>query len=290
MSPYIYLISCVFFLSSSSIFGSLYNRKNEGRQGTTPFYNFLQICSVFVCWMIMFIIDGTFSWEVLPYSIIFAVGYTLCNVFIIQALKCGSVTLTTLILQLSLIGATVWGFFFWNVSVSPIVIAGLVLVVCSLVLCLYNGKGEKEQKITAKWILFVAVMFLGNACCAISQKEQQIDFFGKYGNFFMTLATGLSAITCLVLYLQSDKTDNREILKGSWYYPVSAGVLNAIHNLFVILLATSSISPSFIYPVLSVGSLMVTTLFSSLVFKEKKAWWQWLGIAVGCVAIVMLSV
>ncbi|MBQ7370196.1 MAG: EamA family transporter [Clostridia bacterium] len=290
MSPYVYLISCVFFLSSSSIFGSLYNRKNEGRQGTTPFYNFLQICSVFLCWVIMFAVDGSFSWEVLPYSIIFAVGYTLCNIFVIQALKCGSVALTSLIMQLSLIGATIWGFFFWGDTVTPIVVVGLILVVCSLALCLYNGKGEKEQKINLKWIIFVAIMFLGNACGTIAQKTQQIDFVGKYGNFFMVLATGLSTITCLVLYLKSDRTDNKEILKGSWYYPVSSGVLNAVHNLFVILLATSPISPSFVYPVLSVGSLMVTTLFSSLVFKEKMDWWQWLGVAIGSVAIVMLSV
>jgi drug/metabolite transporter (DMT)-like permease len=68
-----------------------------------------------------------------------------------------------------------------------------------------------------------------------------------------------------------------------------AGGLNGFLNLFVILLATSPLSSSLVYPVIGVGSLMITTLFSTFVFKEKMRWWQWIGIITGMAAVAILS-
>ena len=45
-----------------------------------------------------------------------------------------------------------------------------------------------------------------------------------------------------------------------------------------------------VYPVLSIGSLMVTTFFSVFIFKEKMRWWQWIGVVVGATAVGLLSI
>jgi drug/metabolite transporter (DMT)-like permease len=68
-----------------------------------------------------------------------------------------------------------------------------------------------------------------------------------------------------------------------------AGVCNFALNFFVILLASSSLSPSLIYPVMSVGSLACITVASIFLFKEKMKWWQWLGVAIGAMAVTILS-
>lgn len=106
----------------------------------------------------------------------------------------------------------------------------------------------------------------------------------------MLFATGISTAFCLINYLRSDKTDGKAILKASAPFPIVAGVCNVLLNLFVMLLATSTISPSLIYPVLAVGGLSITSVFSALVFRDKLAWWQWLGIAVGALAVILLSI
>ena len=90
--------------------------------------------------------------------------------------------------------------------------------------------------------------------------------------------------------MKSERSDSKMILKKSWFFPVLAGGLNGILNLLVILLATSTLSPSLIYPVIGVGSLGVTTIFSTVIFKEKMHWWQWVGVAVGAIAVVLLSI
>ena len=110
----VYLISSVFFMSSSSIFGTIYNPKNENRKDPAPLYNLLFLGSVFLGWAVLFAFAPSFSWEVFPYSLAFGIFYTICQFGNINALKTGSTTLTSLMLQLSLIAVTVWGFFFWE--------------------------------------------------------------------------------------------------------------------------------------------------------------------------------
>lgn len=287
--PYLYLILSVIGIASASIFGGFYNRKNADRKDFVPLYSLIQLTSIFIFYTILFVIDGTFSWEVLPYSLGFAIGFSLTMICNIYALKTGPVVLTSLILQLSLIGVTAWGFIFWGAKFSWLIGVGLVLIVLSLWLCLYTKKQE-ENKINLRWIFWVVLMFLGNSAATIIQKTQQMQFNGQYGSFLMFVATGLSAIFALLVYLRSNKKDSRLILKTSWYYPALSGVLNAIMNFCVILLATSTLSPSLIYPVLAIGSLAVTTVFSAFVFKEKLHWWQWCGVAVGAVAVALLSI
>ena len=79
------------------------------------------------------------------------------------------------------------------------------------------------------------------------------------------------------------------MLKKSWWVPIVTGATNVGLNVFVMLLANSAISPSLVYPTIGVGSLCVVTLFSLFVFKDRMRWWQWVGVAVGMLAVVLLS-
>ena len=132
--PYLYLIFCVLANASSSIFGKLFNRKTEALCDTATFYNFLMILSVFLGWGVLYAADFSFDVGVLPYSALFALCYTITLLGIIKALKHGSAALTSLLLGLSLLVTTVWGFFFWEADVTAPVIIGLVLVGISIAL------------------------------------------------------------------------------------------------------------------------------------------------------------
>ena len=103
----------------------------------------------------------------------------------------------------------------------------------------------------------------------------------------MTVATAVSFAVCLFVYLKSDKTDTKKILKESWYIPILCGIFNFLQNLFVIILATL-LSANIVYPVLMIGSLAVTSIFSIVIFKERMNWWQWGGVVLGAISIVLL--
>lgn len=295
MLDYIFLISTVFTSASISLFCSAYNRKSTGKRDPQPLYNLIYMSIVVPLWGIIWLISGgEFCAQVLPYSLIFGIGYAGAAIGMIGAIKNGPVALTNLIFQLSLIGTTIWGFFFWGDKPDIKVIIGLILVVLSLFFCLYVKKNGRENKLSLKWLIYVAIAFFCNATATICQKTQQMSFVdeagnGMYGGMLMFFATLLAFAICLVSYLRSDRSDSASIVKTSGIIPLLAGALNVLNSYLVILLSTSALSPSLIYPVIGVGAMMVVTLFSVFVLKEKITKTQWLGIFLGAVATVLLS-
>ena len=238
--------------------------------------------------------DPTFDIGVVPYSVGFGLSYAICQFGNINALRTGPVALTTLMLNLSLIATVIWGFIFWGAEFSLLAVIGLILVAVSFCLCLSTKKGSdngEEKKVNLKWFIYAAMAFAGNAGCSIIQKTQQMHFGGQHGKIMMVFAILFSVVFTLIVYLKSDKRDSKAILKSSAVaLPIGTGAFNVFLNLFVIILATSPISPSVIYPVIAVGALSVSSIFTFAVFKEKLHWWQWLGIAVGAAAVALLSI
>ena len=69
-----------------------------------------------------------------------------------------------------------------------------------------------------------------------------------------------------------------------------AGSFNVLQNLLVIILASTTLPTSVTYPVLAVGYLALTSLGAKLFFKERLSLKQWIGLAVGAAAVVVLSI
>ena len=292
--PYLYLVSALLCLSTLSIFGTAYNRRNAGRKGITALYNLLLCASACVTWGVIYAFDFSFDARALLYSLGFGVCYAVVMISLIKALAKGPIALTSLIVQLSLIGATIWGFMFWNSwdeSKASLVITGLVLVVISLALCLFNGSDKRHgARFSWKWLFYALLAFFANAGCSIFQKSEQIALNGEHGSMFMFFSVLLATIICGVYFIFSKKPNVKEVIIHSGVFPLLSGVGSALGNLFVVILATSDLSPNLIYPAVAVGCLAINSIASAFVFKEKLAWWQWLGILVGAVAVTLLSI
>ncbi len=286
---YLFLIGAVLCNALSSIFGKAYNLKTAGNKGASSIYNLFQMLGSLVVWCIIFFVEFKFEVSVLPYALLFAAFFTISLIGVINALKTGLVALTTLMISLSLILTTIWGFIFWSAPITPIVIIGLLLVVVAIILCLYV-KNTDGKKFSVKWLIFILMAFFGNAGCTIAQRTQQIAFDGQYGGMLMMFASLFSLVACFVFYLIGDKSETKVILNKSWYIPISSGIGNALLNYFVILLASSTLSPSLIYPVIGVGSLAIVIITSRYIFKEKLKIYQYVGILIGAVATVLLSI
>ena len=237
--PYLYLVLSVFMVASTSVFGKIFNRQNDGRRDTSTFYNFLLMISVFLSWGILYVTDLSFDAGVLLYSALFAICYLTCNVGIINALKYGPTAITSLLINLSLIVTTVWGFLFWDAEISLTVIAGLVLVVLSIILCLYS-KEKDEKGFSLKWLLYVTLAFFGNAGCSIVQRTQQVEYNGQHGNMLMFFGCLCSFFVCLGMYLKGKRCRLGEVDRVSLAFPFFGGCSSALLNLFILLMMPDS--------------------------------------------------
>lgn len=284
---YSLLAAALLCSTSSGLLATLYNRKNTGVKNATPVYNLLMSSFALICWGIRYLLDFSFDPKVLLYSAAFSVGYTMAIVFQVYALKYGPLSLTSLLYKFSSVAVTIYGFVFWGDSPTYNVIIGLVLVVVSMIICIYQK--DEKNKVSLRWLLFATLSFVGNIICTIAQKQQQLDFDHQHGNMMMFFALICSMLTCLVLYLKSRPENTGAIIRRTGWIPASSGIFNMVLNLLTILLTATALPSGLIYPTIGVGGLILLTLASRFVFKEKLTPRQWVGMGIGIAAVLVLS-
>ncbi len=297
--PYIYLISTVLFSLGTGFCNASFNRKNAKYKGAAQLYCLIFLSTVFLYWLVQFLINGTYDIAVLPYSLLFAACYATSSISGVMAIRVGPIMLTSLFGQLSMIGVAVWGFIFWGESITWTTIVGLILMIISITLCLYKGDmkddivGSKNapvnvNKNTTIWIICVTLSFIAGTGCSVVQKTQQMVFDGNYGQFLMVVSMAFAVILGLVNFFRCDKTGSKIMIKNTGYFPFVAAIFNGFVNLFVMRMV-DTLPSALVYPVISVAGLAGMTLLSRFVFKEPMRWWQWIGVAIGATAVALLS-
>ena len=273
----------VIFVSVQSVMKKAYNQKVTG--GAMSF----SAASCVAAAVVFLITSGgklQFSTEFLPYSLLFALSYSVTVVTMMLAIMTGPLSLTCLITSFSLIIPTLYGILALNEPVSTNLFIGLGLLVVALVLINLEEKGAK--KITVKWVLYVVLAFVGNGMCSTVQKVQQLDQAGLYKSEFMIVALTISAVAMGIFALCTEKKALLPNLKaGFWTYTVN-GLANGGANFLVIFLS-SRMAASVMFPVISAGGIVLTFLISLFFYKEKLSKWQILGSALGLVSVIFLN-
>ena len=285
---YITLLAAMVASSLLSIMSSLFGRQNTTAKNTSYLYSVVVTFSATITWAFICLVNGEFNSSVLTYSLLYGISYTAAMVGMFKAYQIGSVSLTAFIKQLSLIAVSFWGLLFWGIPLSVNVIIGLMLIIGALYLCFKPDKNAKV-KVSLRWCIYALMLLMGNAGCSIIQKYQQMAFDGNFGNMFMLFGTAAAFLVSLAFYLANFKNKPCGILKRSLFYPVIGGISSALLNLLILLLISSDMLESVIFPGIAVGGLTFTLLFSILIYREKLTKLQWCGISVGIVALVFLN-
>lgn len=279
----LYLTSIIVGVAAQNIIKKPYTDKTGGK----GVYFFSALISIAA--MIFFIISaGGLEWDfgIMPYSAGFALAYTCCTVFTVIAIACGSLSLTSLIIQYSLMLPTVYGLVFLKDEISIGFLPGIILLVISLVLI---NKKSDGAAFSFKWIVSVLLAFLGNGMCSVVQKMQQVKFDGLYKNEFMIIALAIVAIVCGVLFLLKERGEAKLCAKCGWHLAIICGVMNGIVNLFVMILS-GEMPVSVMFPLISAGGVVVTYIVSRFFYKEKLTRMQFIGFILGIASVIFLNI
>lgn len=279
----LYLIFIIVGTSFQGIVKKSYMQKTSG-QGT---YSFSLLTAVAA--MLFFLLSSNgFEWNIglLPYALPFAAAYTLATVFNVLALACGALSLTSLLIAFSLLIPTFFGLIFLKDPVGAGFFPGLALLIISLVLI--NKKNDK-MPITPKWIIFVALAFIGNGMCTVFQKTEQLAFDGKYKNEYMIISLAIVVVFLSIWTFIKERKGFKAYIKSGWFLSLTGGVANGAVNLFVMIL--SGIMPvSVMFPLISAGGIAVTYAVSKFLYKEDLTKAQFVGLLFGIASIICLNV
>lgn len=283
---YISLLLIVIFVSLQNICAKEYSKKTK--EGELMFAS-ITVFFATIVFVISFIAEGgrfMFSGKTLNYSILFAITYGGAIAGTIYAIKYGPMSLTALITSSSLTIPTFYGIAVLKEEAGTFLYIGLILLLAALILVNFEDKGNK--KITLRWILFVVIAFIGNGVCSIVQKMQQINQNGMYKNEFMIVSLLIVCVATLILSLIFEKNPLKSFKKGI-VTGGARGVANGIVNLLVISLALT-LPASLMFPVISGGSITLTSIMALTVYREKLSVNQILGLILGIASVIFLNI
>lgn len=227
-----------------------------------------------------------FSAEVIPYCILFAGAYSAASVGSFLAIITGPISITSLIIQYSLIIPTFYGIFFLDETVSSFFYVGIGLLLVSLLLV--NLKSKKDdKKMTLKWGVFALLAFIGNGACSTVQKVQQMEMDGALKSEFMIISLLISFVVIggAAIILERNGIGKKIKTGAHWY--IICGLANGLVNLFVLMLA--KYPASIVFPVISAGGIVATAIVGIFFYKEKLSVMQMIGMVLGTVSIVFLN-
>lgn len=110
-------------------------------------------------------------------------------------------------------------------------------------------------------------------------------------NYAHILSVGIPglALVMSIMSLIKERKAMKVYAKAGWHWALICGLLNGMVNLFVMILS-SSMPVSVMFPLISAGGLVVTYLVSRFVYKESLTKLQFVGFILGLAAIVFLNI
>lgn len=283
MKSAVLLIFVILATAFQNVVKKVYGNKTNGK-GTYIFSSL--VCVAAAIFFALTDTDGlTFSSSLIPYSLIFAVGYAAITVFSVLALREGSLALSSLIISYSLMVPALFGMLYYSEPTSWTLYVGIALLLVSLALV---NKEDGEITITLKWIIYIALAFLGNGLCLVVMQVQTVDFAGACSNEFMIAGLLIVAVAMAVVSLIFERKEIGECLKTAGLLPILNGAANGLANFLTLILLT--IMPaSLMQPLNSAGGIIVTVAISIFIYREKLSVYQIFGVILGTASVVFLS-
>ena len=279
---YLFLITVIFGVSFQNIIKKPYTKKTSGKGS----YTFALLLSLTA--LVFFVLTSNglaFNPGLILYSSLFAVSYILATVFALEAISCGLLSLTALLISYSLLLPTIYGLVFLKDTIDALFVLGFILLIISLFLT--NTKKEKV-KINFKWIIFASLASIGNGMCSVSQKMQQVKFDGAYKNEFMILALSIVATFLFVYSLIKERREMTGFIKAGWKEAILCGLANGVVNMLVMVLS-GTMPASLLFPLISGGGILITHLVARFYYKEKLSKVQTVGFIIGLASVILLN-
>ncbi|MBQ7983324.1 MAG: EamA family transporter [Clostridia bacterium] len=226
---------------------------------------------------------------------IFGCVFSICVFTNLKALEDGPLSLTTLIVNFSLVFPLIYSFCFLGEPITVLRVIGIVLLVICMLL-FTNPKVTGEKKISGKWIALAVTSMLCNGMLSVISKIYAMASENAYASQYLVYSYFFATVTSLVLFavLRARQKPEERVAPKVFFAPVMIvlfvliGFANFGLNLMVVLLATM-MDGAIVYPAVQGGGPMIAVLGSRLLFGEQISWKKWAAILLGVTAIVLLN-
>ena len=214
-------------------------------------------------------------------TVVFQLSYT-------KALSVGNVSLTVMAVNLSMLFPVLVSIIFYNESLTPMRIVGIVLTVLSFTLTVDL---KTKERLSRSWLAFTAMAALANGGIGITQKIFGASEFCAEKKSFVACSYAIAFLIAFTLYLfvRSRDKEAGSARARAYIFAVAVGVVLAVFQ-WLNTYAISIMDGSFLFPVYSGGSIILSTLVGILFFKDKLTKTQKISITLGIIAVIIMNI
>ena len=289
----LFILSLAGFLSAESLKCS-YNKNRAGGSADSYFYTALVSATAGIAALALSGFKLSFSPFSVLLGLLFGVAVMGNIVASSLAIQVGPWSYTTVMVSLGIVIPSFSGALFFHETLSWLDFLGLgFMVVCFI--CSVK-KDPNEKKSNLGWLVLSIIAMLSISVVGLLQKTHQSSAHKDEIGVFLTVAFLTSALLSALAYLLLRKkgaTEAGEAAKGNrmraLYIIFGAGVATAFNHTINLFLSGALDSVVF-FPVMCGGELIGVTLISVLFFKERLTRVQWLGLASGAFASLLLCI
>lgn len=261
------------------------------------FYLYSAACSA-ISALAVFLLMGC-RLQVSLFTVLLGAGFGLAicleQVSASGALARGPFSYTTVIISMSTLITALSGVIFWNETLRPLQGVGIFLMVVCLVL---SVKKEKESKrATWTWFLLALLACAFNGAVGIMQKTHQSSPHKNELAAFLVVAFAVSCLfalfAMLFLYIKNRNGTQPAHPKTAFPLPLLVGLfalagISTAFNHCINLYLSGVIAAAVFFPIVNGGGLMLVTVVSFFAFRERLTARQWVGLAAGAAATLLL--
>lgn len=199
------------------------------------------------------------------------------NIMAITTQKLG-ISISSMASKMSLIIPVIGAVIFQNASIGVYKILGIMIAIISVYLTF--KKSGQTAKPTLAIILFLGAGILDMWLDSIRNNflSSTVDFnLFIVTVFFIAFSVGLIKVIW----------DRKRIIKRNIVAGIVLGVPNYF-SIYFVLLALKNLGGIYVFPILNIGVVLLSTIISWLFYQEQMSKINWMGIVLACLSILII--
>ena len=199
------------------------------------------------------------------------------NIMAITTQKLG-ISISSMASKMSLIIPVIGAVIFQNASIGVYKILGIMIAIISVYLT-FRKSGQ-----TAKPTLAI-ILFLGAGILDMWLDSIRNNFLSSTVDFNLFIVTVF--FTAFSVGLIKVIWDRKKIIKKNIVAGIVLGVPNYF-SIYFVLLALKNLGGIYVFPILNIGVVLLSTIISWLFYQEQMSKINWMGIVLACLSILII--
>lgn len=289
---YIVLIGLAFLAATKAAIQGLFAKKMKSSADNFMF-NALMFTAIVIVFAALFGLSAP-SPVTLACAAVFGIASVLFQFAYSNAMKHGSVALTVFINSFHLIFPIALSAVLYGEIPHASQYIGLVFLIYSVyMIVVKKDSGEKSKNITLQWIVSVTACTFCAGCTVSAQKiHQHTAFKSEYSQFIVCayiIAAVLSYIMFLYFKFAKHEKSGIPIDAKTLGFAALIGAVLGLYNSGM-LYYSGIINSVILNPTVNISSVLWSTVYGAVLFKERLTKNQKIGFAAGIISIFLITI